>query len=86
MNYVRTSHVRVEWRIPEDIPGVGANHRQRESIYREWEPITGRERVFTGSGSQSQAPKRGPSHLNLNSRMRLLFAQEEWETGGRRVH
>eukprot|EP00959_Pyramimonas_sp_CCMP1952_P465153 9487794-Pyramimonas_sp.AAC.2 len=39
----------------------GANHRQGESIYREWEPITGRGRVYTGSVSQIDTPHRSQS-------------------------
>eukprot|EP00959_Pyramimonas_sp_CCMP1952_P089481 1871799-Pyramimonas_sp.AAC.1 len=31
------------------MPGVGARHRQGERICREWEPVTGRERVYAGS-------------------------------------
>eukprot|EP00976_Prorocentrum_cordatum_P106154 1194395-Prorocentrum_minimum.AAC.5 len=38
----------------EHIPGAGANHRRRESISREREPITGGERAYPESGSQSQ--------------------------------
>eukprot|EP00959_Pyramimonas_sp_CCMP1952_P120454 2518837-Pyramimonas_sp.AAC.1 len=37
-----------------DLEGPPPGHRPR-LIYREWEPITDRERVYTGSGSQSQA-------------------------------
>eukprot|EP00959_Pyramimonas_sp_CCMP1952_P048554 1013692-Pyramimonas_sp.AAC.1 len=33
----------------EYILGVGANHSQGESIYWEWEPITGKERVYVAS-------------------------------------
>ena len=49
---VRTNHRRLyTWtgnQLQEgrdNIPGVGTNHRRGESIYLEWEPITGGKRV-----------------------------------------
>eukprot|EP00959_Pyramimonas_sp_CCMP1952_P089551 1873323-Pyramimonas_sp.AAC.1 len=36
---------------------MGANHRQEESIYREWEPIIDRERVYTNRVSTSPLAK-----------------------------
>eukprot|EP00976_Prorocentrum_cordatum_P099725 1191945-Prorocentrum_minimum.AAC.1 len=52
----------------EYIPGVGANRRQGENIYREWEPIADKERVYTGSGSQSKTGREYIPGMGANRR------------------
>eukprot|EP00959_Pyramimonas_sp_CCMP1952_P289420 6053535-Pyramimonas_sp.AAC.1 len=55
--------------------GVGANHRPGESIYRESEPITDRERVQTGSGRRldnAETPRATPEVGSLVLRRRVF--------------
>ena len=50
------------------IPGVGTNRRRGESIYLEWEPIAGRERVSTWSANQSQEEREYIPGVGTNDR------------------
>jgi hypothetical protein len=48
--------------------GVGANNMRGERIYLEWEQITGGERAYTWSGSQSQEGREHLSRVGANHR------------------
>ncbi len=50
------------------ITGVGTNRRRGESIYLEWEPITGGERVSTWSENQSQEGREYVTAVRTNRR------------------
>ena len=47
-------------------PHLRTKHRRDESLYLDWEPITGGKRVYSGTGNQSQKAREYITGLGTN--------------------